>query len=129
MDIAALAREIRERLDLTQAELARLLKVSLPTINRWEAGRTQPDAMALHVIEEFLRKRGLKCSDLLSRYFGAAGTAKPATRRRRGSQRPAEDDAPNGGLLDTKSMEGMLWKAACSIRPGESCRESHGSTG
>jgi type I restriction enzyme M protein len=117
VDISGIIRDIRDRLDLTQAQLAALLKVSLPTINRWEAGRTQPDAMAVHVIEEFLRRRGPKCADLLSRYFGAAESAKPTTRRRRTTRRGIEDEArSNGGVLDTRSMEGMLWKAACAIR-------------
>ena len=116
--IRPLIKEIRERLQVTQEQLARLLKVSLPTISRWENGRSQPDAMAFHVIEEFLRARGAQCADLLARHFGEAGAAKPATRRRRRTPSPGEptEAAPNAGTLDTRSMEGMLWKAACSIR-------------
>ncbi len=123
-------KELRSRLDITQEQLAPLLKVSLPTINRWETGWNQPDKMALHVIEEFLRRRGSECVDLLTRYFGKPGTLKPATRRRKHNDKQialpldevgathASPPLPqtNRSLLDTKSMEGMLWKAACSIR-------------
>ncbi|MEK7838275.1 MAG: type I restriction-modification system subunit M N-terminal domain-containing protein, partial [candidate division NC10 bacterium] len=109
---------MRERLQITQEQLAPLLKVSLPTISRWENGRSQPDGMALHVIEEFLRARGDHCAVLLTRHFGEPGAARPATRRRRRTPPPGDGPEPaaHAGTLDTRSMEGMLWKAACSIR-------------
>jgi len=72
-NIRPLIKEVRERLQITQEQLAPLLKVSLPTISRWENGRSQPDAMAFHVIEEFLRARGAQCADLLARHFGEPG--------------------------------------------------------
>ncbi|MBI2197581.1 MAG: N-6 DNA methylase, partial [Candidatus Rokubacteria bacterium] len=113
-NIRPLIKEVRERLQITQEQLAPLLKVSLPTISRWENGRSQPDAMAFHVIEEFLRARGPQCADLLASHFGEAGAARPATRRRRRTPSPGDgtEPAPNAGTLDTRSMEGMLWKAA-----------------
>jgi type I restriction enzyme M protein len=122
--IDGLIKEIRDRLDVTQVQLASLLKVSLPTIGRWESGRTRPDALALHVIEEFLKKRGPRCADLLARYFGEPD-ADRSTPRSRGRRRRETEPAPlalespepaDGRVLDTKTMEGMLWKAACSIR-------------
>lgn len=125
--IQNLIKELRTQLDITQEQLAPLLKVSLPTINRWEAGRTQPDKMALHVIEEFLRSQGPICSGLLTRYFGEQRVLQPAARRRARQRNemqrqislvldPAVTALTNGSILDTKSMEGMLWKSACSIR-------------
>ena len=125
MDTANLVKELRARLKVTQEQLAPLLKVSLPTISRWETGRTKPDTLALHVLEEFLRKRGGECADLLARYFAGATARKPAGRRRGGRSdqgaQPAlalegPEPSAGGGVLDTKSMEGMLWKAACAIR-------------
>jgi type I restriction enzyme M protein len=110
--INKLVKELRDRLDLTQAELARRLKVSLPTISRWESGRSEPDALALHTLEQFVRAGGKKCADLLERYLG---DGKPVSAPRRRRRRRGED-APAGEPLDTKSMEGMLWRAACSIR-------------
>jgi len=124
--IDGLIKELRSRLDVTQVQLAALLRVSLPTISRWEGGRTRPDALALHVIEEFLKKRGPAYADLLAGHFAEPATAAPAPRRR--GRRREEAPAPgperaarakpagHGEPLDVKSMEGMLWKAACGIR-------------
>lgn len=125
LPIDELIKELRARLDVTQVQLAALLKVSLPTISRWESGRNHPDTLALYVIEEFLRKRSSRCADLLARYFGGPDAPQPATRRR-GRRRseagqaaldlPGAERPETGATLDTKSMEGMLWKAACGIR-------------
>ena len=112
LPISKLVKELRDRLDLTQAELATRLKVSLPTIGRWESGRSEPDALALHTLEQFTRAAGKKCADLVDRYFG---DGRPAAAPRRRRARRAEQ-APTGEPLDTRSMEGMLWRAACSIR-------------
>jgi type I restriction enzyme M protein len=119
--VGLLIKGIRGRLELTQEQLAARLKVSLPTISRWETGRSEPDAMALHAIEQFLRKTGPRCADLLARHFGQAGGPRPSPRRRskvKEAALPLEAavPSPGAGPLDTRSMEGMLWKAACSIR-------------
>jgi len=37
---------LRDRLDLTQEELARKLGVSLSTVSRWETGRSRPSQLA-----------------------------------------------------------------------------------
>jgi type I restriction enzyme M protein len=122
-EIDGLIRDLRERLDVTQGDLARLLKVSLPTIQRWERGRTRPDALALHVIEGFVRKQGPAYADLLTRYFAAPTPVSPAGSRR--GRRALKSGAgieenvappPARAPLDVKSMEGMLWRAACGIR-------------
>ncbi len=123
--IDGLIRELRERLDITQSQLATQLKVSLPTIQRWERGRTRPETLALHVIEEFLKKQGPAYTGLLTQHLGpstSASTATPRRGRRRDAGPAAEVDekpAPKPAVraaLDVKSMEGMLWKAACGIR-------------
>jgi type I restriction enzyme M protein len=110
--VSGLVKELRSRLDLTQAELARRLKVSLPTVNRWESGRSEPDTLALHTLEQFVRGGGKKCADLVERYFG---DGKPGSAPRRRRARRAEE-VGTGEPLDTRSMEGLLWRAACSIR-------------
>jgi type I restriction enzyme M protein len=119
--VSLLIKDVRNRLDLTQEQLASRLKVSLPTISRWETGRSEPDAMALHVIEQFLRRAGPKCADLVRRHFGDGSTPRASSRRRNKVRHPAlpldgSEGLPASRVLDTKSMEGMLWKAACSIR-------------
>ena len=45
-------RLLRARLGLSQEQLARRLSVSFATVNRWEAGRSQPAARAAAAIAE-----------------------------------------------------------------------------
>jgi type I restriction enzyme M protein len=129
-NISSLISDMRQRLGISQEKLAAQLRVSLPTINRWEKGRTRPDAMALHVIEQYLQRLGPQYSDLLQRYFGdevapLPGIDLPSPPPRKRPKRKNEASEANLGRprsaamspgLDTKSMEGLLWKAACSIR-------------
>ncbi len=129
IDISRLIIDLRQRLGISQEKLAAQLRVSLPTINRWEKGKTRPDAMALHVIEQYLQRLGPDYNDLHRRYFGDEVATLPGTnipgppldkrpRRKReaGGADLGRPDATIGRGLDTKSMEGLLWKAACSIR-------------
>ena len=45
-DYPARVRSVRERLDLTQAQLAERIGVSFATVNRWENGQTKPARLA-----------------------------------------------------------------------------------
>ncbi len=120
--ISTLISTLRERLGLSQEKLAARLRVSLPTINRWEKGRTKPDTLALHAIEQFVRQLGAEYENLYERYFGGQAATpervEAARTLRRGRRQPKTIEAAekNSSVLDTKSMEGLLWKAACSIR-------------
>ena len=129
VEISKLISDLRQRLGISQEKLAARLRVSLPTINRWEKGKTRPDAMALHVIEQYLQRLGPEYNDLHQRYFGDEVAtlpgmeipSPPLRKRPRGKREAggAEVGRPNAAIgqrLDTKSMEGLLWKAACSIR-------------
>lgn len=98
--VPATLRAIRANLDLTQAELAERLGVSFATVNRWEGGGNKPQKGPMERILALAEEAGV---DLDGMDVGAA----PAPTRRRG-RAPA---APS-----TKSMEQMLWDAACSIR-------------
>ncbi|MBA7696716.1 hypothetical protein ES703_105367 [subsurface metagenome] len=51
MDIKA----IREKLGLTQEELARKLGVSWGTVARWEAGRSKPSKLAQKAIDDLIK--------------------------------------------------------------------------
>ncbi len=119
LDVSALVSELRRRLGLSQEKLAARLRVSLPTINRWEKGKTKPDTLAFHAIEQFVQRLGAGYHDLYERYFveevEAAQPIEAAGAPRRGRRKP-ETTRGNRSILDTKSMEGLLWKAACSIR-------------
>ena len=128
IEIASLIGELRDRLGLSQEKLAAQLKVSLPTINRWQKGRAKPDPRAIHLIRQFLQRLGPEYEDLYQRYF--SGTAQAVlfeqdfpslqtnrTKRRETPRVSGTDSAVKNEIsLDTKSMEGLLWKAACSIR-------------
>ncbi|HEU4345997.1 MAG TPA: helix-turn-helix domain-containing protein, partial [Candidatus Binatia bacterium] len=69
MEIGTLISELRDRLGLSQEKLAAQLKVSLPTVNRWEKGRAKPDPRAVHLIQQFLQRLGPGYEDLYQRYF------------------------------------------------------------
>jgi len=66
-DPAVLIREVRGRLGLTQEKFAAKLGVTLPTVDRWENGRSKPSPLAREKLQELI-----STMDLASR---------PATRR------------------------------------------------
>ena len=112
--VSELVKEARSRLGLSQEKLAGALKVSFPTVNRWENAKTSPDARSLRALAALLRPRGPEFANLADRISPPdteqTGSEEPK-RRRRGRAAPV-----GRAVLDTKSMETMLWKAACSIR-------------
>jgi type I restriction enzyme M protein len=115
--IADAVKEARSRLGLSQEKLARALRVSFPTVNRWENGKTKPDQRSLHALATLLRERGPEFRALAKQIDGDESVAqgkRPKVGRKRGAGLSALPT--DTGVLDTKSMEGMLWKAACSIR-------------
>jgi len=86
---------LRQRLGLTQQQLADRLGVSFATVNRWEGGAVPQRAQ--HKKLEALAEE-------------AEGALKPVADPKRGRNR-------HGGQATTnKPMEQMLWDAACSIR-------------
>ncbi len=47
-------KEIRKRLNLSQEEFAKKLRVSFTSVNRWENGQTKPSKLARHQLELLL---------------------------------------------------------------------------
>jgi len=95
-NIPDLIRTLRSKQALTQEELAGRLGVSFATVNRWEGGLSTPQRAAMTRIHAMATELGVLEEEV-----------EPMTPRRRGgSQR----------VPSTKSMEQMLWDAACSIR-------------
>ncbi len=84
---------------LSQEELAARLNVSFATVNRWEAGKSSPQKAQLEALTALFEK--FETSDPVS-------SDDTSRRTRRGTGRSQ--------VLGTKSMEQMLWDAACSIR-------------
>ncbi|HEY9897107.1 MAG TPA: helix-turn-helix transcriptional regulator [Candidatus Sericytochromatia bacterium] len=74
LDLTNLMREMRQRLDLSQAKLAAKLGVSFQSVNRWENGRTKPLPLALKQIEQLLHQMGDSGKDLLIQYFSDSGS-------------------------------------------------------
>ena len=103
-DIPSTLQTIRANLDLTQQQLADRLGVAFATVNRWEGGATKPQKAARVAIAALATEAGIDPAE------SAADPAEPSSRvtRRRSRRRSA---APS-----TKTMEQMLWDAACSIR-------------
>jgi len=102
--IAGTLRGIRAGLNLTQQQLAERLGVSFATVNRWEGGVNEPQKAALETIEALAAEAGLSNEEHTS---DGAEAAAQITRRRTGRR---------SAVPSTKSMEQMLWDAACSIR-------------
>jgi len=113
-DITQLVTTLRGRLGFSQEKLAGELGVSFPTVYRWEKGKSQPDTLALKSIERFLKGLGAAYADLREQFAQLRPTA--ATRRPRGRPSKKAAGKEGGGTMDLKSMENLLWKAACSIR-------------
>lgn len=98
--LASLLRAIRDKLGLSQEQLADRLGVSFATINRWEGGTVKPQRASLAAIESLARDTGVTDHEVAN---------EPASRVPR--RRKQASHAPT-----TKPMEQMLWDAACSIR-------------
>lgn len=99
--------ELRTRLGLSQEELAARLNVSFATVNRWENAKSEPQAAQKIALEKLAEEAGVDSEQVIP-VSTPLDPAMASTRRRRGAGR--------GTVLSTKSMEQMLWDAACSIR-------------
>ena len=53
MSLCELIRNMRKRALLSQEEFARLLNISVGTVNRWENGKTKPNITAMKKIKAF----------------------------------------------------------------------------
>ena len=104
VNIQSILRAIRASANLTQQQLAERLGVSFATVNRWEGG-SAPQKAARETVLALAAELGVDVNDASSEVEPAAAQV---TRRRTGSARSA--------IPSTKSMEQMLWDAACSIR-------------
>jgi transcriptional regulator with XRE-family HTH domain len=68
VDTAALVRETRKRLGLTQVQFAQALGVSFQSVNRWERNKTKPLPIVLKQIEVMVKEMGDLGSDLPTKY-------------------------------------------------------------
>lgn len=103
LNSAATLRAIRNAQGITQEQLAERLGVSFATVNRWENEQNTPQRAAREAIKALAIEVGVDVGE------DAAPLPAVASPGRRG-RRPA------GQAPSTKTMEQMLWDAACSIR-------------
>ncbi len=101
-----LVRLLRAALNLSQEQLAAKLNVSFATVNRWESGKVEPQKAQLEAVQKLMEEAGVSGDTEDADEAGAVNASQP--RRRRGVAKSA--------VLSNKSMEQMLWEAACSIR-------------
>src|SRR5437763_8303413 len=101
-DFVGQIRDLRTKLQLSQEELATRLGVSFATVNRWESGKSKPQRAQREAVERLLAEAGGESDG------SAPPDTSPTARRRRG--------VSHSKVLGTRSMEQMLWDAACSIR-------------
>src|ERR1043165_5444554 len=101
--VSTIIRQLRGKLNLSQEQLAARLNVSFATVNRWESGAVKPQKAQLDSLQKLLDESGISAED-----NGTEDATAKSPRQRRGIQKSS--------VLSTKSMEQMLWDAACSIR-------------
>lgn len=98
--------KLREKLNLSQEQLASRLNVSFATVNRWETGKAKPQRAQMEAIQRLFEDT--ENGQISGESKVAEETHAIQSRRRRGISRSA--------VLSNRSMEQMLWDAACSIR-------------
>jgi DNA-binding transcriptional regulator YiaG len=64
MNLPIAVKQLREKIGMSQEELARELNVSFVTINRWENGKTKPNKMAMEVFVRFCKKHGVDIENI-----------------------------------------------------------------
>ena len=99
-------RAIRARFDLTQEQLAVRLGVSFASVNRWEGGVTKPQKAAREAIAALAAEAGVDVAE--STVASTEATVRMTRRRTKAARRASSPSV--------KTMEQMLWDAACSIR-------------
>ena len=63
MDYSKLIKELREKMILSQAELAELLGVSFASVNRWEQGHHEPTIKSKRKIVALCKKHKIKIDE------------------------------------------------------------------
>ena len=67
MNFPSIVKNVREKLGMSQEEMAHALKISFATINRWENGKTHPNKMAKSVFFAFCEQHGIKVEAMLQK--------------------------------------------------------------
>ena len=102
-DLSVKLLKIRQKLGLSQEEVAERLGVSFATVNRWENGHSTPRKTIRLSIESLYEESQNAPNEQQKRIKNAV-------------RRKSRGGGSEIGILDTASMEQMLWQAACQIR-------------
>ncbi len=63
MEFSEKIRYVRDKLGMSQEDLARALNVSFASVNRWENSRAKPIKIAKAAFDAFCKKQGIKFDD------------------------------------------------------------------
>ncbi len=63
MEFSEKIRYVRDKLGMSQEDLARALNVSFATINRWENAKAKPIKIAQAAFDSFCESRGINFND------------------------------------------------------------------
>lgn len=63
-DYASAVKELREKMLISQAELAEMLGVSFATVNRWENGRFEPSYKAKRELNKLFKKHKISLKEV-----------------------------------------------------------------
>lgn len=91
---------------MSQEQLASRLNVSFATVNRWEAGKATPQKAQLEAFQKLMEEAGLDHTDEEQASERQMSNVRGGRRRGVGKS----------SVLSNRSMEQMLWDAACSVR-------------
>ena len=72
MKFSSVIKYSREKLGMSQEEMAHALQISFATINRWENGKTHPNKMTRSVFFDFCEKNGIKAREMIQEEIGMA---------------------------------------------------------
>lgn len=101
-DLPIIIPQLQKKLGLTQEGLAKELGVAFSTINRWKMGKIIPNTEMKKAILDLIKK---------AESLGGPEDMENIDNRKKRKRITSKED-----VLSTKSMEQMLWNAACSIR-------------
>ena len=68
--------EIRNWLNVSQEDLAKMIGISYATVNRWENGHSQPNKAAQLRLYDICRERGVDLEDIIRRKIGKSAQQK-----------------------------------------------------
>jgi transcriptional regulator with XRE-family HTH domain len=60
MEYSNIILKIRAKLNITQQQLAEMLKVTFATVNRWENGKITPSKRYIYLLEEICKENNIE---------------------------------------------------------------------